>query len=139
MLHRVDRLPMAPDEQTEVLALHASGQEPIGLLDSNVHIQTQAVDDLLEQLPQDRRRIIALTWNPLGSTHLRLPERFFFLRGGGGGAPPTAAPARAGSPFGPFGASALPFGDALPPPGGAPPLPGKTVGGGPILRRTKYP
>src|ERR1700704_227788 len=124
MLDGVDRLPATPNEQAHVLSLHTSGEHPVGLLHAHVHVEADAVHNLLEQLPQHGGLILLLLPYTLGLTHRRLPERFFFLRGGLGGALPVTAPApaSAGSSLGPF-ATGLPFGDAfLSPSGGPTPL-----------------
>ena len=83
MLHGVDRLPVAADEQTDVIALDAPVSTPS---DSSTRTSTsrpKAVDDLLEQLPQHGHGPRApRSESRSASAHRRLPERFFFLRGG---------------------------------------------------------
>jgi hypothetical protein len=46
----IDRLPMPADEQPHVLALQAARKHTVVLLDAHIHIEAEAVGDLLEQL-----------------------------------------------------------------------------------------
>src|ERR1019366_8776084 len=137
VLHGVDCLPMATDEQTNVLAPQTAPQHTIALLHLDLHVEAQSVRDLLEQLFERLRRLQLLGVGiPLRNVdvalvaHRRLPERFFFLRGERGGAtlvpPPTPATASAGSRA-PLARPLEDSGDF-----------GGFGGAGPIRRRMKY-
>jgi len=103
MLHGVDRLAVASDEETHVVTVQ-DPPDPIRLLeDLHFGVQLQSVVDVLEQLAHSFSGRIG------SPTHRRLPDRFFFLRGDGGGgadgrlfgagfepAPPPAGTGRAG-------------------------------------------
>src|SRR5439155_15970767 len=107
MLDRIDRLSVPADEQPHVLTAQATADHPGRLLDLDLHIETEAVRDLLEQLLERLGGLELLAdriFCAIAVAHRRRPERFFFLRGARGGGGPVAGrpltPARAGSPLG---------------------------------------
>ena len=126
MLDGVDRLPAPPDEEPDVFAHDAAQEHALGLVDLDVDVQTKPLDDLLEELLEDFRRLELLVAPELlvdpavELAHRRLPERFFFLRGGGGGAERLLLPLPALLPLPPTPASA---GSARAPPDGGSGLP----------------
>src|SRR5207247_10723199 len=87
-------LPVAPDEQAQVLARELAADELAVVVDGHLRVEAERVGNRLEQLVQ------RLGGGRDGHQRRR-PERFFFLRGGRGGGPPlpllrTAAAAGAG-------------------------------------------
>ena len=56
VLDCVDRLPAAPDEQPDVFADDAAEEHALALLDLDLDLETQPVDDLLEELREGLRR-----------------------------------------------------------------------------------
>ncbi len=90
VLHRVDGLAVAADEQAEVVALEHAADALLGLLDVHLGVEPERVADGLEHLAYAVDRVL----RPLsGLAHRLLPERFFLRRGGAGGGP-------LGRPFG---------------------------------------
>src|ERR1700716_57330 len=91
MLHRFDRLPAASDEEADVVTGHAPAQDVLSILHLDLNLESEAVDDLVEQLLERLGRVELVTLAGAIQAvlvHRLRPERFFRLRGGrGGGAP----------------------------------------------------
>src|SRR4051794_9863822 len=125
VLHRVDRLPVAADEEPEVVALERRGHRLLGRLEVDVGSKAHALRELLEEL--DQHRVLPLDVHPY---RLR-PERLRLRRGGGGGAFVVRAVSSAEAPFPApsLGALLRPAVTALAPAGAAAPFPAVTSAG----------